>query len=182
VIVVDVARAKTDPADAGMAHVAAGCSPVRLSISPKGDRIYVTARNNNAVLEFDTSKLVSDSGRALVGIAPVGNAPVPVMVVDEGRKIIVGNSNRFAGGNAPESLVVLDSAKIGQGMAAVVGIIATGAFPREMVVSPDGRTLFVTNFGSNALQVLDIAHLPIDTKLPPEIAKNAESMAHRPRP
>lgn len=41
-----------------------------------------------------------------------------------------------------------------------------------MAVSSDQRTLFLTNFGSNSLQVLDIDHLPIDPKLPPEIAKN----------
>ena len=179
VIVVDVARARTDPEHAAVARVPAACSPVRMSISPKGDRIYVTARNNNAVLEFDTTKLVSDGDHALIGIAPVGDAPVPVMAVDEGRRIIVGNSNRFAGGDTPESLVVLDSAKIRQGMAAVMGTIPAGSFPREMAVSPDGRTLFLTNFGSNSLQVMDIAHLPIDPKLPPEIARNADSIAHR---
>jgi DNA-binding beta-propeller fold protein YncE len=179
VIVVDVARARTDPEHAAVARVPAGCSPVRMSISPKGDRIYVTARNSNAVLEFDTAKLVSDGEHAMVGIAPVGVAPVPVMVVDQGKKIVAGNSNRFAGGDAPQSLVVLDAAKISQGLAAVMGIIPAGSFPREMAVSSDGRTLFLTNFGSSSLQVLDIAHLPIDSKLPPEIARNADSLAHR---
>ena len=179
VIVVDVARAQTDPEHAVAARVPAGCSPVRMSISPKGDRIYVTARNNNAVLEFDTAKLVPDAAHAMVGIAPVGDAPVPVMVVDEGRKIVVGNSNRFAGGGSPESLVVLDTARIHEGMAAVLGTIPAGSFPREMAVSADGRTLFLTNFSSNSLQVMDVAHLPIDSKLPPEIAKNADALAHR---
>lgn len=179
VIVIDVARARTDPAHAVAARVPAGCSPVRMTSSPKGDRIYVSARNSNAVLEFDTAKLVSDGNHAMVGIAAVGDAPVPVMTVDKGRRLVVGNSNRFAGRGEPQSLTVLDTAKISGGMAAVQGIIPSGSFPREMAVSSDGRTLFVTNFGSNALQVLDIAHLPVDPKLPPEIAKNAESLAHR---
>jgi DNA-binding beta-propeller fold protein YncE len=179
VIVVDVARAKTDPEHAVVARAPAGCSPVRMTISPRGERIYVTARNSNAVLAFDTAKLVADPDHAFAGIAPAGKAPVPVMAVDDGRKLIVGNSNRFGSGNAPESLVVLDSARISQGLAAVTGVIPTGAFPREMAVSPDGRTLFVTNFGSNSLQALDIRHLPIDTRLPPEIAKNAEAILHR---
>ena len=179
VVVIDVTRARTDPAHAVAARVPAGCSPVRMTSSPKGDRIYVTARNNNAVLAFDTAKLVSDGEHALVGISPVGNAPVPVMAVDQGRKIVVGNSNRFAGGDTPESLVVLDSAKISQGLGAVMGTIPAGSFPREMAVSSDQRTLFLTNFGSNSLQVLDIDHLPLDPKLPPEIAKNADSVAHR---
>ncbi len=179
VVVVDVARARTDPAHAAVARVPAACSPVRMSISPKGDRIFVTARNNNAVLAFDTGKLVSDGEHAMVGIAPVGSAPVPVMVMDGGRKLVVGNSNRFAGGNSPESLVVLDAARIGAGIGAVLGTIPTGAFPREMAVSGDGKTLFVTNFGSNALQVMDVAHLPMDSKLPSEIAANADALAHR---
>ena len=179
VIVVDVARAKTDPTHAVVARVPAGCSPVRMSISPKGDRIYVTARNNNAVLEFDTTKLISDGAHAMLGVAPVGDAPVPVMVVEQGKKIVVGNSNRFGGRGAPESLVVLDAAKFGQGIGAVLGTIPAGSFPREMAVSTDQRTLFLTNFASNSLQVIDIAHLPIDSKLPPVIAANADALAHR---
>jgi DNA-binding beta-propeller fold protein YncE len=179
VIVIDVTRAKTDPAHAVAARVPAGCSPVRLTSSPTGDRIYVSARNSNAVLEFDTAKLVSDGAHAMVGIAPVGDAPVPVMTVDKGRRLLVGNSNRFAGQGDPESLTVLDTAKISQGLAAVQGIVPVGAFPREMAVSSDERTLFLTNFGSNSLQVLDIDQLPVDPTLPPEIGKNADSVAHR---
>jgi DNA-binding beta-propeller fold protein YncE len=162
VVVIDVARAKTDPEHAVAARVPAGCSPVRMTRSPKGDRIYVSARNNNAVLEFDTAKLVSDSPHAMIGMAPTGDAPVPVMLVDGGRRLVVGNSNRFAGRGEPDSLTVLDAAKIGKGLAAVQGMIPAGSFPREMAVSADGKTLFLTNFGSNSLQVLDIAHLPVD--------------------
>ncbi len=178
-IVVDVAHAWTDPAHSVVARVPAGCSPVRMTISPKGDRIYVSARNTNAVLEFDTAKLVSDGAHALVGIAAVGDAPVPVMIVDQGRRLLAGNSNRFTGRGEPQSLTVLDTAKISQGLAAVQGIVPAGSFPREMAVSSDRRMLFLTNFGSNSLQVLDIGHLPIDPKLPPEIARNADSVAHR---
>lgn len=179
VIVVDVARARTDPAHAVAARIPAGCSPVRMSISPKGDRIYVTARNSNGVFEFDTAKLVADGAHALMGAAPAGDAPVPVMVVDKGRMVVAGNSNRFLGRGAPQSLVVLDAAKIRAGLAAVLGMIPAGSFPREMAVSSDERTLFLTNFGSNSLQVMDVAHLPIDSKLPPEIARNADALLHR---
>ncbi|MBZ5725390.1 MAG: beta-propeller fold lactonase family protein [Acidobacteriia bacterium] len=161
VIVVDVAKARTDPAHAAVARAPAGCSPVRLAISPAGDRIYVTARNSNAVLAFDTARLSGDAAHARVGMAPVGTAPVPVAVVDGGKKVIVGNSDRFAGQAAPQTLTVLDAAKISSGAAAVLGSVPAGAFPREMSVSPDGRTLFLTNFGSNSLQVMDVARLPV---------------------
>ena len=54
-----------------------------------------------------------------------------------------------------------DAAKIEQGAAATLGTIPAGAFPREMAVSADGRTLFLTNFSSQSLQVIDVARLPL---------------------
>jgi DNA-binding beta-propeller fold protein YncE len=59
VIVVDVALAATNPAKSVAARIPAGCSPVRMAISPAGDRIYVTARNSNGVVAFDTAKLLT---------------------------------------------------------------------------------------------------------------------------
>ena len=163
VIVVDVARARTDPSSAVAGRIPAGCSPVRMAISTDGGRIYVTARNNNAVVAFDTAKLLSDPDHARVGMAPVGEAPVPVAVIDGGKKVVAGNSNRFAGKNAPQSLSVLDAAKIEQkGTDAGLGTIPSGAFPRELSVSADGHTLFLTNAGSSSIQVIDIDHLPVE--------------------
>ena len=161
VVVVDVARARTDPAQAVAARIPAGCSPVRMAIAPGGERIYITARNSNAVLTFDTGKLISDPEHARLGMVPVGSAPVPVAVIDAGRKVVAGNSNRFAGANEPQNLTVLDATKMQDGAAAVLGTIPAGAFPREMAVSSDGHTLFLTNFGSDSLQVIDVDHLPI---------------------
>jgi DNA-binding beta-propeller fold protein YncE len=164
VVVIGVAKARADPAHAVLARVPAGCSAVRIAISPSGDRIYATARNSNAVVAFDTAKLISDAAHAQIARAPTGDAPVPVAVVDQGRKVIAGNSNRFAAGNAPQSLVVLDAAKFDKGAGAVLGTIPAGAFPREMRVSADERTVFLTNFGSSSLQMLDISRLPIETR------------------
>ncbi len=161
VIVVDVARARTNPEAAVAARIPAGCSPVRMAISPRGDRIFVTARNSNAVLAFDTTRLVSDKEHARTGMVPVGEAPVPIAVIDGGRKVIVGNSNRFASPASPQSLTVLDAAKMGQSSAAVLGVIPAGAFPREMTLSAEGRTLFLTNAGSNSLQMIDVERLPL---------------------
>ncbi|MGH9482824.1 MAG: hypothetical protein ACRD1L_12120 [Terriglobales bacterium] len=61
----------------------------------------------------------------------------------------------------------------------MLGVVPAGAFPRELRVSADGQTLFLTNFGSKTLQMLDIRRLPIATTLPPEIASHAEALAKR---
>lgn len=158
VIVIDVALAKSDPAHAVAGRIPAGCSPVRIAIAPAGERIYVTARNSNAVVAFAADKLLSDPAHSRLGVASVGAAPVPVAVMNEGKTVVAGNSNRFAGRGSAQSLTVLDATKIG-GDDAAMGEIPAGAFPRELLVSSDGQTLYLTNFGSNSLQVMDVARL-----------------------
>lgn len=160
ILIVDVARAQTDPERAVVGAVPAGCSAVRLVLSPKGDRAYVTARNSNALLVFDTSKLRTDPTHARIASVTVGTAPVGVAVVDSGRKIIVTNSNRFAGSsNDRQTLTVVDAAKIGSSDNPIVGSIPAGAFPRELRVTGDGTTLIVTNFASSSVEMIDLRRL-----------------------
>src|SRR5256714_1148679 len=105
IIVVDVAKAETDPAHSAVAHVPAGCSPVRLAISPNGERVYVTARNNNSLLAFDAAKLQTDAEHARVGAVPVGSWPVGVPGAGHRRQVFVTNSNRFARDRSEERRV-----------------------------------------------------------------------------
>jgi DNA-binding beta-propeller fold protein YncE len=152
VIVIDVARAKADPAHSIVARVPAACSPVRVALSPSGDRLYVTARNSNALLSFDAQKLVSDPDHARLGMAQVGTAPVPVAVLNGGELVLVGNSNRFDADQSKQQMLDVFHA---EGLT-ISGHIPAGAFPREMRLSSDGNTLFLTNFSSDSVQVIDL--------------------------
>jgi DNA-binding beta-propeller fold protein YncE len=134
-------------------------------MTPGGERVYVTARNSNALLGFDTSKFADDPAHALLGSVPVGTSPVGVAVVNEGKLVFVTNSNRFAKDmNARQTMTVIDAAKVGEGASAVLGSVPAGSFPREFGISPDRRTLFVANYNSNELEVIDLARLPLTQK------------------
>jgi DNA-binding beta-propeller fold protein YncE len=162
VVVVDVAKAKSDPAHAVETRVPAGGSAVRLAISPSGDRVYVTARNSNALQVFDAVKLREDPEHAKLAAIAVGSGPVPVLVAEGGKRIFVGNSNRFGQDrDVLSTATVIDATKITSGAGAVLGTIRTGAFPREFILAPDGRTIFLTNFLSRTLQVIDAHALKI---------------------
>ena len=41
----------------------------------------------------------------------------------------------------------------------VIGNVTAGLFPRELYVTADGKTLLVTNFSSNSLELVDLARL-----------------------
>jgi hypothetical protein len=91
----------------------------------------------------------------------VGAAPVPVASIDSGKLIVVGNSNRFLEPGVPQSLDVLDASELasGAGASALVRTIPAGALPRALLLSPDGGTLFLSNYDSNSLQVIDAVRL-----------------------
>jgi DNA-binding beta-propeller fold protein YncE len=167
IFVIDVARAKTDPANSVVARIPAGCSPVRMAISPAGDRVYVTARNSNSLLAFDTGRFLSDSANARVGSVPVGKSPVGVSVVNDGKQVVVTNSNRFAADRtARQVLTVIDAGRVGEGASAILGSVAAGAFPREFGMSRDGAILFVANYESNEIEIIDVRRMPIEAPKP----------------
>jgi YVTN family beta-propeller protein len=154
--VVDVERAKTDPANSILSRVKAGCVAVRMALSPKGDRAYVTARTDNTLVVLDTTKFLTDPENARIATVPVGNTPTGVALMDGGAKLVVTNV-----GTAQEkqSLTVIDAAKVSSGAAAVLGTIPVGTRPRDASLTPDGRTLYVPNFDSSTLQLVDLDRL-----------------------
>jgi len=157
--VVSVARVQPSPADAIVGAVTAGCSPVRAVLSAQGDRLYVTARASDALLIFDPATLVSDPMHALLATVPVGNAPVGLAVLDQGRRIVVADSSRFGGAGGQE-LTVIDASRVNQGSLAVDGTVAVGHFPRELQATDDGKTLLVTDFDSDQIELLNVDQLP----------------------
>jgi DNA-binding beta-propeller fold protein YncE len=162
IIVFDLARLFTDASSAPVSRVPAGCSSVRLVLSPSGDVAYVSARGDNALLAFDTQRLVSDPTHAMLGRTDVGVAPVGVAVIDDGARVVVTSSNRFGGGaNDHQPLAVVDASQVHAGKLKVIGTIQAGAFPRELRLTTDGRTLFATNFGSRTLEMIDLALAPM---------------------
>jgi DNA-binding beta-propeller fold protein YncE len=153
IIVIDVAHA-------AVARVPAGCSPVRMALSPDGATAWVTARNSNAVLGFSVAKLIAGDQTAQVANVEVGVAPVPVIVSPDGQLLLVGNSNRFGLGAAGnQSLTVLDPRAATTGGTAKLGQITVGKFPRELSRTRSGSTVFLANWDSNSVTVFDAARL-----------------------
>jgi DNA-binding beta-propeller fold protein YncE len=144
--VINVAAAERSPKHAVRATVPAGCSPVRVALSPDGSIAWVTARGSDSLLAFSTHALIRHANGLLAAI-PVGEAPVGVAVVAHGALIVVGDSDRFNVAGAGADLMVVTARAALAHQPAVLGTVASEAFPREMALEPDGDTLLVANDG-----------------------------------
>lgn len=138
-----------------IARLVAGCSPVRVVVTADGTRAWVSVRGEDRVVAFDTAKILSDPANAFVSEAHVGSAPVGIALLSHDTLLAVSNSNRFDPNSRTSTVNVvrLDDAF------ATRTTFTTGSFPREFSVSPDGLTLFLTNFRSGTIQVVDVTRL-----------------------
>jgi DNA-binding beta-propeller fold protein YncE len=155
VVVVDMKLATSNPARSVLRRVPAGCSPARIVVSPKTGRVYVTARGSNELLTFTERELAGPTAGAGGEHMTVGQSPVGVALVDDGRKVVVAGSDRFHTGPSASALYVVDAAQIGSNRTRV-GSIPSQGFPREIRATADGRTLLVTNFDGGSLQIVDL--------------------------
>jgi len=161
VVVMDVQQVVRAPASAAIKVVRAGCNPVRVVASADGEHVYVTARGSDALLVFNEEQLTDERADAPAVSVSVGSSPVGLAVIDNGAKIVVANSNRFAAPDSHgQSLYVIDSKQVISGAVTTLGLLPAQAFPREIRSTADGRTLLVTNFIGRALEIVDLDRTP----------------------
>lgn len=153
---IDIQRAETEPARSVISTVEAGCNPVRVVASQRS--VFVTARASDAVLEFSASALASAPRSALVHELRVGEAPVGIALVDKDTKLLVADSNRFTTPDTHANLALIDIGA--DGALSLRGYLRADTFPRDMSVSPDGRSVLVTNYGSGQIESVAAALLP----------------------
>ncbi len=154
VVTIDLAKAVAAPAQSIVSYVAAGCHPVRASLSPDGRTLWVAARASNEALAFHAEELIA-GGAAKPSEIPVGMQPVPILATNDGRFVLVGNSNRSGrGGAGSESIDVIDVLA-----GKVAKAFPVGKFPRQLTQTSSGSAIFLCEFGSDDVRVIDPATL-----------------------
>lgn len=149
--VIDVGRAISHPTvEAILSRVASGCSPVRIAESNDMSSLYVSARGDNAVLEFDVKKLESNPVNAFrQTMATGGHAPVGLRLFQHDQWLAVANSNRFSDVDGTLAFLKL------RAPSAKPLLVSAGTFPRNIGLAHDAGILYLTNYTSRTLQVID---------------------------
>jgi DNA-binding beta-propeller fold protein YncE len=153
---IDLKKAEHTPRHSILSTVTAGCSPVRV-VANQGS-VFVTARESDALLEFSAQALVSDPDTALKYSVPVGEAPVDLALVNDGHLLVIADSDRFGAIGRQPNLAVVTVPTNARPF--LDGYVRSGQFPRDMTLSPNGKTLLVSNFMSNQLEAVKVSTLP----------------------
>ena len=149
--------AETDPKNAVITKspAPAGCDPSRVLASADGQWVWVSAQSSNAVLGYDAAKLRTDPAHALAAVVPVGENPIGLQAIDQGRQLVVANSG------ISHNLMVIDThAALCRAGHQVAGSIVAGKGPRDFGLTAGGGTLLVTNLGAGLLEAVRLDGIP----------------------
>ncbi len=156
ITVIDAQRAIKLETGAILSRVASGCSPVRLVETADSSALFISARGDDAILSFAPHLLESDPEHALIrALSSGGSAPVGMRLFAKDRMLAVANSNRFADSNGAVALLDISNLSSTADRGPVKKWTA-GAFPRNIGISLDGETLYLTNYTSRSLQAIQI--------------------------
>jgi DNA-binding beta-propeller fold protein YncE len=134
--------------------------PIDIKVERDGKRAFVALWNASEVVELDLRtgrvgrKLTLLKGNS--SIAP-GSHPVSLLMSPDGRTLYVALSNRDA-----VAAVDLEQGRFalkGYFDARLPGQSFYGAEPESLAISPDGRTLYAADMGSDAIAVWETAKL-----------------------
>jgi YVTN family beta-propeller protein len=136
-------------ADRVIASIAVGANPHGLAVSGDGRRVLVSGWGSNRALVIDTT------ADRVIGEVPVAQ-PHNGTLSRDGRTAWVGSQQQGA-----TALVRLDLTAWKE-----VARVTLDKTPRGLELSPDGRQLFFTLAGIDAIQVLDTAANRIAAQIP----------------
>ena len=153
-----IATAERDPADARPRTALAGSTPVRVVLSGDGGQAWVAAQGSNALLGLATAKLQAGK-QALDADVRTGSDPTGLILVDGGRWAVVADSNRCLEQLHPTAAGCGQHVSRPGRRARAGGEDPAGVWPRELGLSPDGRTLYVTNYASDQLETISVPAL-----------------------
>jgi len=125
--------------------VAAGDSPLGLAVSPDGKSVYVADEASNGVSQYDVGPGGKLSPKSPAIGATVDEA-VAVAVSTDGKSVYVvsGDNEVLGGDNAVYQYDVGPGGKLSPKTPLVVD---AGDRPNDIVVSPDGQSVYVVNIG-----------------------------------
>ena len=158
-VVIDVARAEGGAAGAvvGMLSSPAGAGAAEVVLSADDRFAFVTLEISNSLAVFDLHKVLTTAfgPSDFVGTVPLGIAPVGLAVSPDGHWIYATSQSGRGEARASQrtgTLTAIDLRRAETRPAdAVAAVVPAGCSPVRVITSADGKVLWVTARGSDAV-------------------------------
>ncbi|GLQ97243.1 beta-propeller fold lactonase family protein [Dyella mobilis] len=148
---IDVSKVVAGDGHVIAAALPAGCNPVRVTLSPGGKQIWVTARGDNTLLRFQADDWIASPKHAQTDRFAIGTSPVGVAVRPDGKQVWVALSSRFGPDSDGRVAGLADASTMSPSK--LLSAPAAG-FPREVAFLPDGHTLVATLFDARKVTLI----------------------------
>jgi DNA-binding beta-propeller fold protein YncE len=119
--------------------------PVTVAVTPDGKSAYVSDQGGNTVLQYDINSTTGNLSPKVPATVSTGSGPYGVAVAPDGKSVYVTNRGNGTGLTLSEYNV---DPLTGTLSPKVPATVPTGMGPVGIAVTPDGRSVYVTNFGS----------------------------------
>jgi YVTN family beta-propeller protein len=175
---VDLASYNSATGDAGISETMVGSSPDRIVVSPTGDKLYVANRGGRAPEDHDTkdnadpvvvdpetykastatisvincASMAGDTEHAVIKTIRVGLQPADMIISADGKYVFTANAN---GETVSVISTVTDEVVETIPTSPAPGKLAASC-PNGLATAPDGKTLYVTLGGDNAVEVVTL--------------------------
>lgn len=139
---------------------------IEVAVSPDGRFAFVSLENSASIAVYNLQQALTEGFGAadLVGMIPVGTAPVGMAVSPDGRWLYA--TSEIAGlavSGGQGALTVISMARAESDPAvSVVGTVDAGCSPVRVITSPDGSVVWVTARGSDRVLGFSAARLRSD--------------------
>lgn len=120
-----------------------GTNPTGLAVNPVRNEVYVA--NAGSATQSGSISIIDASANRVAATIPVHRLPYFISVEASGHRAYVANS-----GSNSVSVLDLDSRR-------EIAVAGTGEQPGLAIISPDMRTLVVTNRGSGSVSIFSVA-------------------------
>ncbi len=129
--------------NSALPSIAVGRGPFAVAITPDGKYAYVTDKLDGTVSVIDTSTNKNTGTTIKVGLLPFGLA-------------ICSNGDAYVANFGSGTISVIDTSTN-----KVVDTINSGVFPLGVACAPNGKTVYVANFGGNFPSLIPTVNIPL---------------------